>query len=72
LNWRIPPELRATANSIFNFMFRMSFAAIGPLIGFSIDFFGMRPTLYGIAATCLLLCLVFTLPLSRRIRQVKF
>lgn len=45
LNRSVPAHLRATANSILNFLFRSSFAVVGPLIGLSIDRWGLRPSL---------------------------
>jgi len=69
LNLRIPSELRATANSILNFLFRIFFALVGPLIGYCIDHFGSRPTLFGLGVVFLIIYIVVTLPLEKLLRS---
>lgn len=71
LNQTMEPALRATANSILNFLFRFTFAVIGPAIGFSIDRWGLNPTLFVIGC-CFLLCGLFvTLPLLRLLKNTE-
>lgn len=72
LNWRVESDLRATANSIFNFLFRLAFTVAGPLIGLSIDALGLHRTLYGVSLFCLALCILCTYPLARKIKDIRF
>jgi MFS family permease len=48
-NAHIPDRFRATANSLPSFMFRGSFAILGPAVGWSADRIGLNQTLYGLA-----------------------
>jgi MFS family permease len=65
LNQSMDPALRATANSILNFLFRLAFAIVGPAVGFSIDKWGLNTTLLSLGIF-FLMCLVFiTAPLLR-------
>ena len=67
LNQSMDPALRATANSILNFLFRFAFAILGPAVGFSIDQWGLNSTLLALSGF-FLLCLIFiTAPLLRRL-----
>jgi MFS family permease len=70
LNLRVPSELRATANSILNFLFRVLFALIGPAIGFSIDRVGMNLTLMGLGVVFLLGYMFITRPLLKMLKDV--
>ena len=67
LNQNIDSSMRATANSILNFLFRVVFAIVGPGIGFSIDRWGLNSTLIVISLFFLLCVFFITLPLWRRL-----
>lgn len=70
LNLRVPSELRATANSILNFLFRVLFALVGPAIGFAIDHVGMRLTLMGLGVVFLFGYMLITRPLLKMLKEV--
>ena len=63
VNSRVPSEIRATANSLANFGFRIAFAIVGPIIGFVFELGGMRLTWLLVAAGSLLLNAGLILPL---------
>jgi MFS family permease len=71
LNQTMEPELRATANSILNFLFRIIFAIVGPAIGFSIDRWGLDAILYAISGIFLVCFAFITLPLCRSLTSEK-
>ncbi|MBY0383923.1 hypothetical protein K2X05_02100, partial [bacterium] len=71
LNQNIDSSLRATANSILNFLFRIVFAIVGPGIGFSIDRWGLNSTLLVISFVFLLCVFFITIPLWRRLTSDK-
>lgn len=71
LNQNMDPSLRATANSILNFLFRIVFAIVGPGIGFSIDRWGLNATLSAISLVFLLCVFFITIPLWRRLTSDK-
>ncbi len=65
LNVRVPPELRATANSLSSLGVRIFFVLLGPALGWGVDTHGYRDTL-AIAAACFVGCFLFVaLPLLR-------
>lgn len=49
INWRTPGAIRATVLSLQSLMFRLSFAIVGPITGWSLDHFGTRVSLSGLA-----------------------
>ena len=67
LNQTMDPALRATANSILNFLFRFSFAILGPAVGYSIDQWGLNQTLLSLSGLFLLCLFFITIPLFRRL-----
>ena len=68
LNQRIPSEYRATANSLTSFGFRGAFMLTGPLVGYYLDLWGMRATLYLLAAATLVIFVVLVVPLLLAVR----
>jgi len=70
LNLRVPSELRATANSILNFLFRVIFAIVGPLIGYAIDNVGVRLTLMGLGVVFLIGYMLITRPLLKNLKDI--
>lgn len=71
LNQNMDSSLRATANSILNFLFRIVFAIVGPGIGFSIDRWGLNTTLTAISLIFLFCVFFITIPLWRRLTSDK-
>ncbi len=71
LNRRIPGEFRATANSLASFGFRGAFVLTGPLIGYLYDLWGMRETLYLLAAATLGIFVTLIVPLIRAVASHK-
>ncbi len=63
LNQRIAGEFRATINSVVSFGFRSTFFLTGPLVGLSIDYLTLSPTLLLLAAFFALLFLILFMPL---------
>lgn len=63
LNVRVPEELRATANSVASLGMRLAFALAGPLVGRSMDEFGVGATLRGLGAASALAALAVCAPL---------
>jgi len=68
LNTRIPSEYRATANSLTSFGFRGAFVLTGPLVGYYLDLWGMKATLYLLAAATLVIFIGLILPLLLAVR----
>lgn len=68
VNSRIPSEIRATANSLASFGFRIAFAVVGPMVGFAFELGGMRFTWLLVAGGSLLLNLGLILPLYYAIK----
>jgi predicted MFS family arabinose efflux permease len=66
-NHRIPSKFRNTANSLISLFFRLSFFVVGPLVGYSIDRFGMHLTLQGIGFCFALLFIFLMLPFLKKI-----
>ncbi|MCZ6459825.1 MAG: MFS transporter [Gammaproteobacteria bacterium] len=67
LNRRIPGEFRATANSLASFGFRGAFVLTGPLVGYLYDLWGMRETLYLLAAATFCIFVTLIVPLIRAV-----
>ncbi len=65
VNQTMEPALRATANSILNFLFRFTFAVVGPAIGFSVDRWGLNSTLLALGVCFFICSLAITRPLWR-------
>jgi predicted MFS family arabinose efflux permease len=68
-NWRVPTEFRATANSLSSLMFRLTFAMSAPLVGWSIDRFGMLWSLRAMGIAVLLAFVLLMVPLVRDIAR---
>lgn len=69
LNSRIENRFRATINSLSSLFFRLGFALVGPLIGFSIDSKGVNDTLLWIGAVFAILAFALMVPLLIRVRE---
>ncbi len=63
LNRRTPGQFRATANSIVSFMFRGVYIVTGPLVGFTIDAWGMNATLGILGCAVIAMCVFCLAPL---------
>lgn len=70
LNWKVPSEFRATANSVRSLAFRLSYVFIGPLSGMLIDAHGLSITLSVLGAIFLGLFFLFLIPLCRRFNEL--
>ena len=68
LNSRVPGDFRATINSMVSLGVRAIFIVSGPILGLTLDRFGMVPTLLGLVIVFTPLMLVVLLPLLSRIR----
>ena len=71
LNSRVQADMRATANSVASMGVRLSFAAIGPLLGWIIDDRGYPSAFYVMAALFAVLFLAVCLPLVAERRNFK-
>lgn len=69
LNWRIPSEFRATANSLSSLCMRGAFGAFGPLIGLSIDRFGIPLTLQYLGSFFILMTVLLLIPLVFEVKK---
>lgn len=69
LNRRVPGDFRATVNSLVSLGIRGLFIATGPLLGFALDYLGIRDTLLLMAAIFAPLMILVLLPLLVRIRR---
>jgi hypothetical protein len=67
LNRRIPGDFRATVNSLVSLGTRSIFIVSGPLLGWSLDAFGVRPTLLALLAVFTPVVAMVLLGLSLRI-----
>ena len=67
LNRRIPGDFRATVNSLVSLGTRSVFIVSGPLLGWSLDAFGVQVTLLGLAVIFAPLFLAVIAGLSLRI-----
>lgn len=68
-NTQLSSEFRATANSLHTFLFKLSFAILGPCIGYTIDQWGMNFALKCLGYFCLLMNFVVLAPLIFHARQ---
>lgn len=69
LNRRISGQLRATVNSLMSFGFRACFLLTGPVVGWSIDKFGMTETLKYLSFLFFLLFWIMIVPLVKTLTQ---
>ena len=67
MNQRVPPELRATANSLSSLGVRIFFVLLGPAMGWGFDNHGYGSTFALVAGLFLVLLLTIALPLVVRI-----
>ncbi len=65
LNVRVPPEMRATANSISSLGVRIAFVPLGPLFGYLIDNHGHERALQTFGSGYFLVALLVAWPLMR-------
>ncbi len=65
LNTRVTADFRATANSVSSLGVRLSFAVLGPLMGWTIDGQGYRTALGGFGALYVILFVALAVPLAR-------
>src|SRR5262249_54945760 len=71
INWRTQGAILATVLSLLSLLFRVGFAIIGPLTGWSIDHLGMRSSLWLLAAGFALAFAGLMLPLLREVRLLQ-
>jgi MFS family permease len=67
LNRRVPGDFRATANSLVSLGTRGIFIVTGPMLGYTLDHYGMSNTLIGLAVIFAPLMLLVLVPLIIRI-----
>ncbi|MBV1904752.1 MAG: MFS transporter [Pseudomonadales bacterium] len=70
LNRRVESKYRATANSLASFGFRGSFVITGPIVGYSMDAWGLQSTLWMLAFGSLLIFAVLILPLILSVKKL--
>jgi MFS family permease len=70
MNWRLNSEFRATAGSLKSFAFRLGFALVGPIVGYSIDRLSLSTTYLILGAVFLAVIPLALLPLIRRIEAL--
>ncbi|MEP0201481.1 MAG: MFS transporter [Halioglobus sp.] len=71
LNRRVPGDFRATVNSLVSLVVRAVFIVTGPILGYSLDRYGMTPTLLSLVAVFTPLMVLVLLPLLTRITREK-
>ena len=71
LNRRVPGDFRATVNSLVSLVVRTIFIVTGPILGYSLDRYGMTPTLLSLVVVFTPLMLLVLLPLLARITREK-
>ncbi|MCB0422956.1 MAG: hypothetical protein KDD61_18285, partial [Bdellovibrionales bacterium] len=71
MNWRMPSEFRATANSISSLFFRLGFCILGPAVGYSIDHIGLIYTLDWVALLFILFYFLLMVPFLRQLGHRK-
>ncbi|MCB1647032.1 MAG: MFS transporter [Pseudomonadales bacterium] len=71
LNRRVPSSFRSTANSMSSLGFRLVYIITGPLVGLSLDGFGLYATLALLGIASLVLMVVLLPPLLREVRMVE-
>lgn len=70
INWRTPGAIRATVLSLQSLLFRVGFAVIGPVMGWSIDHLGTGASLNGLAGLFALAFVLVMLPLLRQVKLI--
>lgn len=70
LNWRLPSEFRATANSLHSLIFRIVFMLFGPLVGYSVDRQGIEFTTLTLAAIFSIFFILLIIPLINKIKII--
>lgn len=68
-NHYIEDDMRATANSVQSFLFRIIFSVVGPLIGYSIDKKGTNTTFCYIGIVFLVLYFVTLVPYVKKLKN---
>jgi hypothetical protein len=68
-NHHLSDDMRATANSIQSFLFRIIFSVIGPLIGMSLDKNGTRQTLTYLGCVFLFLYFLTLIPYVKGLKR---
>jgi hypothetical protein len=68
-NHHLSDDMRATANSIQSFLFRIIFALVGPLIGLSLDKNGTNSTLTYLGITFLFLYFLTLIPFVSKLKK---
>lgn len=71
LNRRVPSEFRASANSFTSFLFRLSFIATGPLIGYVAQTQGLEIALNVLGLSSLALFFLVMLPLIQSVQSIQ-
>ena len=71
LNRRVPSEFRATANSFTSFLFRLSFIATGPLVGYIAQSKGLETTLNLLGLSSIALFVLVMLPLIQSVKSIQ-
>jgi hypothetical protein len=69
LNRRVPGDFRATVNSLVSLGVRAIFIVTGPVLGFSLDHYGMGSTLLVLGVVFTPLMGLVLVPLLLRIRR---
>jgi MFS family permease len=68
LNRRVPSKFRATANSFTSFLFRLSFIATGPLVGYVAEAKGLETALSLLGLSSIALFVLVMLPLIQSVK----
>lgn len=71
LNRRVPGSYRATANSLTSFLFRAIYIVTGPMVGFAIDWLGMRSVLAILGIVAVALFAAVMVPMLSEVRIVE-
>ncbi|MFM1897147.1 MAG: hypothetical protein RLZZ385_2221 [Pseudomonadota bacterium] len=71
LNRRVPSEYRATANSLTSFVFRLSFIATGPLVGYVADSQGLTTVFNLLAVICVMIFALVMWPLIQSVKALQ-
>lgn len=70
-NHHLTDDMRATANSVQSFLFRILFAVIGPIIGFSLDQNGTRNTITYLGLIFAFLYFITLFPYTKKLTLEK-
>ena len=71
LNRRVPSEFRATANSFTSFLFRLSFIATGPLVGYVAEERGLETAFNLLGLASIALFFLVMLPLIKSVKTIQ-